>query len=324
MPIPRRSFRCSGSGRSRVRTGCPADRTWSLDYPPTERLLYDVYSAPDGAPWTRRGSVLEQARMGGHFSRIYLQIPDSLQPDLAPLALEWTAGAASNRERADAILRRLRRDFEYSLEVGDRGEPLSLTDFLFRVRRGHCEYYATAMALLLRAADIPSRVVTGFLPGEWNSTGGYFIVRQRDAHSWVEAFLPEEGWVTYDATPPDTGFPLIRHRTDTPPETQSIRFHNPPFHLPHAPYLPGESDFTNHDRVAGYGAVPVVRGKSSDHREIDGGLPNPYPASHITEDVLIADAQSAPPLHYGEQHGQPLLIRPRRNSLGKTEVRARH
>src|SRR4029453_10130210 len=75
--------------------------------------------------------------------------------------------------------------------------------FLFNVKAGHCEYYSTAMTVLLRSRGIAARVVNGFLPGEYNEAAGAFTVRQSDAHSWVEVYFPEtRAWVTFDPTPP--------------------------------------------------------------------------------------------------------------------------
>jgi hypothetical protein len=78
-----------------------------------------------------------------------------------------------------------------------------LADFLFNVKQGHCEYFATAMAVMLRTQGIATRVVNGFLPGEYNQAAGAFTVRQSDAHSWVEVYFPyTKSWVTFDPTPP--------------------------------------------------------------------------------------------------------------------------
>src|SRR6185295_9629693 len=75
-------------------------------------------------------------------------------------------------------------------------------DFLFSSRRGHCEFYSTAMVVLLRELKVPARNVTGFIGGSYNRFGHYYAVRQGDAHSWVEVFLPERGWQKFDPTPP--------------------------------------------------------------------------------------------------------------------------
>ena len=78
-----------------------------------------------------------------------------------------------------------------------------IEEFLFERKEGHCEYFASAMAVLLRLNGIPSRVINGFSTTEWNDLGGYLVVRQAHAHSWVEAFIEGVGWKVYDPTPPD-------------------------------------------------------------------------------------------------------------------------
>ena len=116
------------------------------------------------------------------------------------------AEAAIRRLRAHgaldvAIESQLQLDYGYSLEMKAAG-PDPLADFLFNVKAGHCEYFSTAMAVMLRTRGIPARVVNGFLPGEYNDAAGAYTVRQSDAHSWVEVYFPESSaWVTFDPTP---------------------------------------------------------------------------------------------------------------------------
>ena len=88
-----------------------------------------------------------------------------------------------------------------------------LEDFLFHQKAGHCEYFASATAMLLRLAGVPSRYVNGFLGGEWNDLGKYLTMRDNRAHSWVEAYLGPAGWVRIDATPSaNTGSRMGRMR----------------------------------------------------------------------------------------------------------------
>lgn len=133
----------------------------------------------------------------------YLQLPEDLDPRFKPLAMSIILQYnASNRyDTAKAIEAHLQRNFGYSLEMKASGaDPLA--DFLFNVKSGHCEYFSTAMAVLLRTHGIAARVVNGFLPGEYNEASGAYTVRQSDAHSWVEVYFPETGsWVTFDPTP---------------------------------------------------------------------------------------------------------------------------
>lgn len=138
----------------------------------------------------------------------YLQVPAGHER-LAELARRWTEGAATDRERALRVLARLRSpEFTYSLEMLDPGDRPPLERFLLEWRRGHCEYYASAMAMLLRTVGVPTRNVTGFLGGRWNEYGRYYAVRSGDAHAWVEVYLAGEGWVSFDPTPagPGEGF----------------------------------------------------------------------------------------------------------------------
>ena len=103
--------------------------------------------------------------------------------------------------RHRAIELDLQKNFAYSLEMKASG-PDPLSDFLFNVQSGHCEYFSTAMAVMLRTHGIAARVVNGFLPGEYNDTSGAYTVRQSDAHSWVEVYFPSSrSWVTFDPTP---------------------------------------------------------------------------------------------------------------------------
>jgi hypothetical protein len=112
------------------------------------------------------------------------------------------AGARTGYDEARAIESHLRDNYQYSLDL-KAGGPDPLSDFLFHVRSGHCEYFSTAMAVMLRTRGIASRVVNGFLPGEYNEASSAYTVRQSDAHSWVEVYFPQtNSWVTFDPTPP--------------------------------------------------------------------------------------------------------------------------
>jgi hypothetical protein len=86
-------------------------------------------------------------------------------------------------------------------------DPLAF--FLFQRRKGHCEYFASAMAIMLRTVNIPSRIVTGFAGGLYNPISGWYVIRASDAHSWVEAWMPGLGWTTFDPTPPDPNPPQL-------------------------------------------------------------------------------------------------------------------
>lgn len=166
-----------------------------------ERVIYKVYSdTTEPSPAVLRSDALEYYAPAAR----YLELPGNLDPRIAALAkqVSTSSGARNGYDEARAIETYLRDNYGYTLEM-KAGGPDPLSDFLFRVRAGHCEYFATALAVMLRTRGIASRVVNGFLPGEYNETAEAYTVRQSDAHSWVEAYFPQtKSWVTFDPTPP--------------------------------------------------------------------------------------------------------------------------
>jgi transglutaminase-like putative cysteine protease len=136
-------------------------------------------------------------------ARYFLQLPE-LDPRIRDLSDSLTAGLPTRYDRVISIQRHL-RSLRYTLELPATARETSLEHFLFERRAGHCEYFSTAMVVLLRAAGIEARNVNGFLGGEWNEFGGYLAVTQNQAHSWVEVWFPEYGWVTFDPTPGAAG-----------------------------------------------------------------------------------------------------------------------
>ena len=130
----------------------------------------------------------------------YLQLP-ALSPEVAQLAREVRAGAPDAQTTAQRISAHLSTSYRYTLALKRQTGRPPLEEFLFVRRSGNCEYFAAAMAVLLRSEGIPSRVVAGFQQGEWNPYGRYFMVRLSDAHSWVEAYIDGRGWVTFDPSP---------------------------------------------------------------------------------------------------------------------------
>jgi hypothetical protein len=122
---------------------------------------------------------------------------------VANLARTITAGSPTAVGKVVAIIDWLGKTHEYSLEPGPTPKGVDpIEHFLFDRKTGHCEYFASAAALLLRSVGVPTRYVNGFLGGEWNDLGEYVTVRQNRAHAWVEAYLGELGWMRVDATPP--------------------------------------------------------------------------------------------------------------------------
>ncbi|HTR52181.1 MAG TPA: transglutaminase domain-containing protein, partial [Kofleriaceae bacterium] len=140
----------------------------------------------------------------------YLQLPDEITARTYELAAKITAGYPTQYDKALAIERWLDQNLTYTLELKEPGGREPIDFFLFDRKQGHCEYFASAFAILARAAHIPTRQVNGFLGGEWNEYQSYVAVRAGDAHSWDEVYFPGAGWVTFDPTPPDRHDPLGR------------------------------------------------------------------------------------------------------------------
>jgi len=130
----------------------------------------------------------------------YLQLPP-LDPRIPLLAGQIADSEHNNYDKAIALERYLRTHFAYTLQLSRSVPHDPLANFLFERKRGHCEYFASSMAVMLRTLQIPSRVVNGFRTGEFNDVTSQYLIRARDAHSWVEAYFPGYGWVSFDPTP---------------------------------------------------------------------------------------------------------------------------
>ncbi len=184
---------------AQARVRMDAADSFFTDYHPVSRLRYAVFS-DIGSP---RAEDLRQA--SGEYPpdvrQHYLGLP-ALDPRIPALAESITRSARNNYDRAADIEHYLRDKYGYTLDLPSVREKDPLSEFLFVRRRGHCEYFSSSMAVLLRTLGIPSRVVNGFQTGEYNPLGHDFIVREADAHSWVEAYFPDYGWISFDPTPP--------------------------------------------------------------------------------------------------------------------------
>jgi len=151
----------------------------------------------------RESPSLSDPRLRDQLQRVagFLQVPRDLPPRLAELARRITAGKPTVLDKVLAVQEHLRKSYTYTLRLTHDRRLEPVDEFLFVTRRGHCEYFASAMALMLRTVGIPTRSVNGFAGGEWNDFGKYVAVRQGDAHAWVEVLFAGIGWVTFDPTP---------------------------------------------------------------------------------------------------------------------------
>ena len=133
--------------------------------------------------------------------KAYLELP-VLDPRIPTLARQVIARGKSPYDKAATLELYFRTRFGYTLDMTKPPGADPLAYFLFVRRAGHCEYFASAMTVMLRTLGIPARYINGFLPGEYNEVGNDYIVRGSDAHSWVEAYFPDAGWIAFDPTPP--------------------------------------------------------------------------------------------------------------------------
>src|SRR6185436_3169929 len=164
-----------------------------------------VYSVESTVPTITGAQLGQLPRMrplphNGYYDR-FLQLPRELPARDLALADQITAGAHDEYDAVMAVQSWLQTNTRYDLTVPREPDGIDAVDhFLFDTRRGFCEHIASAMAVLLRAEGVPTRIVTGYGPGERNPFTGYYDVRYSDAHAWVEVLYPQVGWVPYDPT----------------------------------------------------------------------------------------------------------------------------
>jgi len=162
------------------------DYLWSVQ-PIRKSRRYDVVSSDFGG---NEITARERAEA--------LEVPASISPAVRDLAHSLTVQNPNSRGVVNNALQFFRtQGFTYSLTPGEYAD---LDEFLFRRRVGFCEHYAASFATLMRLAGIPARVVVGYLGGEYNDLGRFFLVRQSDTHAWCEVWLPEHGWTRVDPT----------------------------------------------------------------------------------------------------------------------------
>jgi hypothetical protein len=131
----------------------------------------------------------------------YLALPRTVPARVRELASEVTDGTTNPYEKAKAIEDFLRSNYPYDLEVPAPPEGVDVADyFLFDLKKGYCDYYATAMVVLARASGLPARFVSGYAPGSYDAPNAQYIVRELNAHSWAEVYFPGIGWIEFEPT----------------------------------------------------------------------------------------------------------------------------
>ncbi len=177
----------TGKERGIIQT---ADYALKTQQPVRKRMRYDLDSATE----YRMMALSDAERTAA------LDLPRGYHPRARALAAEWRAQSTNAEEIIERALNFYRaQKFIYSLTPptlpGD-----TVDDFLFTTHEGFCEHFAASFVILMRAAGIPARVVTGYQGGEYNEVGAYMVIRQRDAHAWAEVYLDQRGWVRVDPT----------------------------------------------------------------------------------------------------------------------------
>jgi len=178
-----------------------ATGSFRLGHAPPPSFRYEAYSLLEEPPEAAE-PVSPPPVLDARERETDLQLPP-LDPRIPQLARTMSSGATSDLERARDIERHLRSDFAYTLQLPSAEPRDPLAYFLFTRKKGHCEYFASAMAVMLRTLNIPSRLATGFQSGIYNPLTELWLIRASDAHSWVEAWIPGRGWTTFDPTPPE-------------------------------------------------------------------------------------------------------------------------
>ena len=189
-----------------LRIDSPVIRNWGENYHvrfgDSQGVWYQVYSRLDPPARPDSPRIEWADPLPRESRRHYLQLP-RLDPRIGELTQRIVGAESSPAVQARLVENYLRTHYGYTLELPPTEPADPLAFFLFHRKKGHCEYFASAMAVMLRVIGIPTRMATGFQSGVYNPISGSQLIRTSDAHAWVEAWLPQRGWTTFDPTPPD-------------------------------------------------------------------------------------------------------------------------
>ena len=159
----------------------------------------------------------------------YLTLPAELPHRVRQLAQSITGGIDNPYDKAKAIERYLRSNYPYDLKVPPPPKDQDVANyFLFDLKRGYCDYYATAMVVLARASGLPARFVSGYSSGSYDASNAQYIVRELNAHSWAEIYFPEIGWIEFEPTASQPEFVRLQKGAElpiaVPPPTPAKKF----------------------------------------------------------------------------------------------------
>jgi len=164
----------------------------------------------------------------------YLQLPDDVPNRVLQLARRLTATELTPYDRAQAIELYLRNTYSYTLNIPSPPSDHDIVDyFLFGLKKGYCDYYATSMVVLARAAGIPARLAVGYITGTYDAINAQYIVTEAEAHAWVEVYFPGYGWIKFE---PTSGRPSLWRPTDQlQPEWETADEELPPTEVTSGP-----------------------------------------------------------------------------------------
>lgn len=236
--------------------------TVAFSAPPTDPAMLSQMPLPSNNP-----SVWNNDPYYAQHKANYLQLPDDLSPNVTQTAKQWTKGANNAYEVMKQIETHFNDTsiFTYSLDNQPIPPNKDVVDWLLQTRQGYCTYYASAMAVMGRLLGIPTRVVSGFSQGHFDQQRNMWIVDGSDAHSWVQAYLPNVGWVSFDPTPtfapnaaPSGSIQPTPPPISTPSPTPPIAPTQPPkvtptatAHVVSSSKAPAQSRLENHNQNQG-------------------------------------------------------------------------
>jgi len=167
----------------------------NLQPPPARKVeIYGVLNRHEG-DITQRAPAARQELTEA------LQLPGDCDARLYELATQLAEGASSPEEKLRRTVNYLQQGYRYTLNVGNFRTSQPVAEFLFEKKKGYCQYFASAAAVLLRLEGVPTRYVSGFHVAENNRSGNHYVVREMDAHAWIESYIPAQGWLLADPTP---------------------------------------------------------------------------------------------------------------------------
>jgi transglutaminase-like putative cysteine protease len=237
--------------------------------PPTDATMLSQMPLPNADPSAWNGDSYYV-----HQKANYLQVPNDLSSNVVQTAKQWTQGATNAYEAMEQLETHFNNTNVFTYSLANQPIPANkdVVDWLLQTRQGYCTYYASAMAMMGRLLGVPTRIVSGFSQGHFDEQHDMWIVDGSDAHSWVQAYLPNVGWVSFDPTP--TFAPNAASSAPAQPTPPPI-----PTPSPVPPIMP-----TQHPQVT---PMPTAHASSSNHAPVHSTAQNHNPGLAILIGIII-------------------------------------